>query len=65
MVGVQGPAEEVRLRGNLVATQVVGLMLLRYVIRLEPLASADQEEVVSLVAPTIQRYLTGNLDSPK
>ena len=65
MVGVQGPAEEVRLRGNLVATQVVGLMLLRYVIRLEPLASADQEEVVSMVAPTIQRYLTGNLNSPK
>lgn len=65
MVGVEGPAEEVRLRGNLVATQVVGLMLLRYVIRLEPLASADQEEVVSLVAPTIQRYLTGKLDSPK
>ncbi|XAS73758.1 TetR family transcriptional regulator [Micrococcaceae bacterium Sec5.1] len=65
MVGVEGPAEEVRLRGNLVATQVVGLMLLRYVIRLEPLASADQEEVVSLMAPTIQRYLTGNLDSPK
>ncbi|MGO4249203.1 TetR family transcriptional regulator [Paenarthrobacter sp. RAF54_2] len=64
MVGVEGPAEEVLLRGNLVATQVVGLMLLRYVIRLEPLASADQEEVVSLVAPTIQRYLTGNLDSP-
>ncbi|MET4619487.1 AcrR family transcriptional regulator [Arthrobacter sp. 2762] len=64
MVGVQGPAEEVRLRGNLVATQVVGLMLLRYVIRLEPLASADQEEVVSMVAPTIQRYLTGNLNSP-
>jgi len=64
MVGVQGPAEEVRLRGNLVATQLVGLMLLRYVIRLEPLASADQEEVVSMVAPTIRRYLTGNLDAP-
>jgi AcrR family transcriptional regulator len=62
MVGVQGPAEDVRLRGNLVASQVVGLMLLRYVIRLEPLASADQEEVVRIVAPTIQRYLTGDLD---
>jgi hypothetical protein len=37
-------------------------MLLRYVIRLEPLASADQEEVVRIVAPTIQRYLTGDLD---
>lgn len=63
MAGLPGSAREVRMRGNLVATQVVGLMLVRYVIRLEPLASADQEEVVRLVAPTIQRYLTGELNS--
>jgi Tetracyclin repressor-like, C-terminal domain len=31
------------------------------VIRVEPLASADPEVVVSVVAPTIQRYLTGDL----
>lgn len=65
MVGLPGSAEEVRLRGNLVASQVVGLMLIRYVIRLEPLASAPPDHVVRLVAPTIQRYLTGDLDSPK
>lgn len=64
MAGLPGSAEEVRVRGNLVATQVVGLMLVRYVIRLEPLASADQEDVVRYVAPNIQRYLTGNLDFP-
>ncbi|MFF2843004.1 TetR family transcriptional regulator [Paenarthrobacter sp. NPDC057981] len=63
--GLPGSAEEVRLRGNLVATQVVGLMLARYVIRIQPLASAPRDEVVHLVAPNIQRYLTGNLDSPK
>ncbi|WP_313955651.1 TetR family transcriptional regulator [Paenarthrobacter nicotinovorans] len=65
MDGLPGSAEEVRLRGNLVATQVVGLVLARYVIRLQPLASAPREEVVRLVAPNIQHYLTGNLDSPK
>ncbi|MFJ4268330.1 TetR family transcriptional regulator [Paenarthrobacter nicotinovorans] len=63
--GLPGSAEEIRLRGNLVATQVVGLMLARYVIRMQPLASAPRDEVVRLVAPNIQRYLTGNLDSPK
>ncbi|MEV4954681.1 TetR/AcrR family transcriptional regulator [Paenarthrobacter nitroguajacolicus] len=65
MAGLPGSPEEVRVRGNLVATQVVGLMLVRYVIRLEPLASADQEDVVRFVAPNIQRYLTGDLDSSK
>ncbi|MFJ4287298.1 TetR family transcriptional regulator [Paenarthrobacter nicotinovorans] len=63
--GLPGSAEEIRLRGNLVATQVVGLMLARYVIRMQPLASAPRDEVVRLVAPNIQHYLTGNLDSPK
>ncbi|MDQ0801799.1 TetR family transcriptional regulator [Arthrobacter sp. SLBN-112] len=56
---VPGPPEEVALRGNLVATQIVGLMMVRYVVRLEPLASAPPEDVVRLVAPTVQRYLTG------
>ena len=64
MDGVPGPPEEVALRGNLVATQVVGVMLVRYVVRLEPLASASPEDVVRLVAPNVQRYLTGELDLP-
>lgn len=62
--GVPGTAEEVALRGSLVAAQMVGAMLVRYVIRLEPLASASQDEVVRLLAPTIQRYLTGDLTPP-
>lgn len=61
MAGVPGPPEEVALRGNLVATQMVGVMLVRYVVRLEPLASASPEDVVRLVAPNVQRYLTGEL----
>jgi Tetracyclin repressor-like, C-terminal domain len=50
------------MRGNLVATQMVGVMLVRYVVRLEPLASASPDEVVRLVAPNIQHFLTGNLE---
>jgi hypothetical protein len=41
---------------------MVGLMLTRYVIRLEPLASATEDEVIRLVAPNIQHYLTGDLN---
>lgn len=50
------------LRANLVASQIVGLGLARYVIRLEPLASATPAQVIDWVAPNLQRYLTGKLD---
>ena len=36
--------------------------MLRYIVRVEPLASADAETVVAVIAPTIQRYLTGELE---
>jgi len=41
---------------------MVGIMLVRYVVKLEPLASASPEDVVRLVAPNVQHYLTGPLD---
>jgi AcrR family transcriptional regulator len=47
------------LRANLVGSQVVGLIVARYVVQVQPLAGLDREEVVRLVAPTLQRYLTG------
>ncbi|GAA3786938.1 TetR family transcriptional regulator [Sphaerisporangium flaviroseum] len=40
--------------------QVFGVILMRYVLRLEPLASIEVEELVQIVAPTIQRYLGGD-----
>ncbi|MGY1694562.1 TetR family transcriptional regulator [Geodermatophilus sp. SYSU D00814] len=58
------PREEREARGALVASQVAGLVLMRYVIQLEPLASASREEVVAAVGPTVQRYLTGDLPLP-
>lgn len=52
---------EAPLRTSLVATQLAGLAMIRYLLKLEPLASAPPETVVAAVAPTIQRYLTGDL----
>ena len=47
------------LRGSLVATQLVGLAMARYVVRMPPVADADVDELVAWVGPTVQRYLTG------
>lgn len=55
--------DDVELRMALCATQVIGLGMVRYVLQLEPLASADHETVVTAIAPNLQRYLTGSIDS--
>ncbi|MFF3854884.1 TetR family transcriptional regulator [Micromonospora sp. NPDC002575] len=52
---------ELPLRGSLVASQLVGLALMRHVVRLEPVASAPAETLVAAVGPTVQRYLRGGL----
>ena len=49
------------LRGVLVGSQMIGIGMARYVVRLEPLASADHPTVVAAVGPTLQRYLTGDI----
>ncbi len=55
-----GPAGP-RYRASLVASQVVGLAVTRYVLGLEPLAAADLDMLVAAVGPTVDRYLTGDL----
>ncbi|MEU7225254.1 TetR family transcriptional regulator [Streptomyces chrestomyceticus] len=52
-------APDADLRAELAAAQLVGTALLRYVIKLEPLASADPEQIVARVAPVVQQHLTG------
>ncbi|MEU5060901.1 TetR family transcriptional regulator [Streptomyces sp. NPDC056121] len=53
------PPEEAELRAELAAAQLVGIAMLRYVIKVEPLASADMERIVERVAPVVQGHLTG------
>ena len=53
------PPNEADRRAQLVASQLIGLVVGRYLLRLEPLASMTPDELVAWVAPTLQRYLDG------
>jgi AcrR family transcriptional regulator len=55
------PSAEADRRVQLVISQMAGLVMTRYLLALEPLASMPVEEVVAWVAPTVQRYLDGPL----
>jgi AcrR family transcriptional regulator len=64
IVGAVSPDRH-ELRGALVGSQLIGLGMMRYLLMLEPLASAEPAVVVATIAPTVQRYLTGPLaESP-
>jgi AcrR family transcriptional regulator len=56
--GVTGPDAELRV--ELVAAQLIGVAVVRYVVQVEPLASAPVERLVELLGPTVQRYLDGD-----
>jgi AcrR family transcriptional regulator len=58
--GVLGGGEQARLRAMLAASQLVGTAVLRYVMKIPPLASLSGDEVVRLIAPTVTRYLTAD-----
>jgi AcrR family transcriptional regulator len=49
------------LRATLVGTQLVGLAMARYIVKVDPITSADREVLVRAIGPTLQRYLTGDL----
>lgn len=50
--------DDARLRASYVGSQLVGLIMARYVIAVEPLASSSPEAVAATIAPVLQRYLT-------
>jgi AcrR family transcriptional regulator len=51
--------DDAELRAGLAASQVVGLIIARYVLAIEPLASASVDELVERVGPVIQWHLVG------
>jgi AcrR family transcriptional regulator len=64
MMGPSGQAlteDERELRSSLVASQLMGLAFMRFVWRIEPLAELDDDDVAAAIAPTIQRYLDGDI----
>jgi len=52
---------DAELRATLVGSQLLGLAVLRFIGRIEPLASASVDELVAAVGPTVQSYLTGDI----
>jgi AcrR family transcriptional regulator len=54
-------APDPELRAALCGSQVVGLIMARYVVRVRPLTEADPETLARAIGPTLQRYLTGEL----
>ena len=55
------PAGTGRLRVQFVVSQLVGVVVARYIIGLEPFASLPAEDIAETLAPNLQRYLTGEL----
>ena len=58
--GALGGGEQARLRAMLAATNLVGTAILRYVMRVPPLATLPADDVVRLIAPSVTRYLTAS-----
>jgi AcrR family transcriptional regulator len=49
------------VRIQFVASQLVGVVMARYILRLEPFASLPADRIARTIAPNLQRYLTGDL----
>jgi AcrR family transcriptional regulator len=62
---VDDPVGSGTVRVQFVASQLLGVVMARYILRLEPFASLSAEQIARTIAPNLQRYLTGNLpDGP-
>ncbi len=54
--------DHAELRATLAQSQLVGMVMTRYILKVEPLASLPPKELIAYIAPTLQRYLTGDLN---
>lgn len=57
--------DDAPLRASLVASQLVGLVMARHVVAVEPLASLPGDELAVAIAPNLQRYIAEPLDRPE
>jgi len=58
---VDNPPGSGIIRIQFVASQLVGVVMARYILELEPFASLPPEQIADTIAPNLQRYLTGDL----
>jgi AcrR family transcriptional regulator len=59
-VAAEFKVSDAELRVELVASHLMGLAFARYQLKIEPLASTPVDDLVALVGPTVERYLTGH-----
>jgi AcrR family transcriptional regulator len=58
---VDDPPGSGAIRVQFVASQLVGIVMARYILELEPFKSLPVQQVAETIAPNLQRYLTGDL----
>lgn len=58
---VDTPPGTGRIRAQFVASQLMGVAMARYILKIEPFASLSAEQIAKTIAPNLQRYLTGGL----
>lgn len=58
IAALSGEPTQARVRAGLVASQLLGVALCRYVLRLPPLMELSRAELVGWLGPTVQRYVT-------
>ncbi|POX09772.1 TetR family transcriptional regulator, partial [Serratia marcescens] len=49
------------IRSGLISSQMMGFALMRYVWKIEPVASMTDDEAIAAIAPNLQRYVDGDL----
>lgn len=55
------PLPELPMRAGLVATQIMGFAITRYVLKVPPVVAMNREQIVQLLGPTMQRYVVSKL----
>lgn len=58
---VDDPPGSGPIRVQFVASQLLGIVMARYILELEPFKSLPVQQIIDMVAPNLQRYLTGEL----
>lgn len=64
LMGVSGLGSDDRdrlIRSGLISSQMMGFALMRYVWKIEPVASMTDDEAIAAIAPNLQRYVDGDL----
>jgi AcrR family transcriptional regulator len=58
---VDNPPGTGMIRAQFFASQLIGVVMARYIVKVEPFASLPAEQIVATIGPNLQRYLTGDL----